>query len=518
MTFQPSPQQVAYFDWLREGQGNAIIEAVAGAGKTTTLVRGLDHMDGKVFLGAYNTKMARELQDRTAGLTGVYAKTFHAAGFGALQFAFKRKWDSREQTLTGYKVKNMVKAWVEASPDRRGMFAIIDCVADIVSMAKQRGFGIPGLVDHTKLDNWREMVDTFDLGNALPEGHAHRIQEAINLAYDFLGASTDNLDVIDFDDMVYLPLAYDIRTLTHDYVLIDEAQDTNPTRRALAKKLLSPGGRVIAVGDPRQAIFGFTGADNDALAQIESEFGDVTRLPLTVTYRCPKAVVAHAQNWVDHIRAHESAPTGIVREVDFADLLGEVKPADAIICRFNKPLAGLYFKLIRAGVPAKVEGKDLGAALLKLANRWKVKTLNELEHRLAVWLTAQKAKSEAQNRPELYANAADQVDTLLVLMSRARELGKRNVADLHQIVADMFADDVPERFVILSSVHKAKGLEWNRVFLLGRREFMPAGFAKLPWQKVQEDNLIYVAVTRAKVELVEVINVMPPKRQEQEAA
>lgn len=517
MTFQPSPQQQAYFDWLQNGTGNAIIEAVAGAGKTTTLVKGLAHMEGKTFLGAYNTKMARELQDRTKGMTDVYAKTFHAAGFQALQYAFKRKWDSRDNTLSGYKVKNMVKEWVEANPERRGMHPLIDCVADTVSMAKQRGFGIPGLVDHRNLNNWLEMIDTFDLGNALPEGSGHRIQEVVNLAHDFLGLSTDNMDVIDFDDMIYMALAYDVRVLTHDWVLIDEAQDTNPTRRALAKKLLAPGGRVIAVGDPRQAIFGFTGADNAALEQIEAEFGDVTRLPLTVTYRCPKAVVAHAQRWVTHIEAHESAPEGVVREIEFVDLLPEVRPADAIICRFNQPLASLYFQLIRAGIPAKVEGKDMGAQLLRLANRWKVKTLADLDRRLDVWLVSTEAKSKAKGRPELYDNALDQADTLRVLMNRARQLGKRDVADLRTIVSEMFADDVADRFVILSSVHKAKGMEWDRVFLLGRRGFMPAKFAKLNWQKVQEDNLIYVAVTRAKRELIEVINVTAPKRSEEAA-
>lgn len=102
-------------------------------------------------------------------------------------------------------------------------------------------------------------------------------------------------------------------------------------------------------------------------------------------------------------------------------------------------------------------------------------------------------------------------------MNRARQLGKRDVADLRTIVSEMFADDVADRFVILSSVHKAKGMEWDRVFLLGRRGFMPAKFAKLNWQKVQEDNLIYVAVTRAKRELIEVINVTAPKRSEEAA-
>lgn len=97
------------------------------------------------------------------------------------------------------------------------------------------------------------------------------------------------LNPIDFDDMVYLPLVFKLRLFPQDWVLIDEAQDTNPTRRALAARMLKPGGRVIAVGDPRQAIYGFTGADNDALEQIAAQFS-CKRMPLTVSYRCPQAV------------------------------------------------------------------------------------------------------------------------------------------------------------------------------------------------------------------------------------
>ena len=150
------------------------------------------------------------------------------------------------------------------------------------------------------------------------------MDQVIAMSKVVLNKSNQNLEIIDYDDMVYLPLQRDLRMLQNDWVLIDEAQDTNPTRRALAKNMLKPGGRLVAVGDPHQAIFGFTGADNDSLNIIEQEF-QCARMPLTVTYRCPKAVVQHARNWVSHITAHDSAPEGELLRMDYdADFFATV--------------------------------------------------------------------------------------------------------------------------------------------------------------------------------------------------
>ena len=103
------------------------------------------------------------------------------------------------------------------------------------------------------------------------------------------------------------------------------------------------------------------------------------------------------------------------------------------------------------------------------------------------------------------------MDTLLVLLARCKEQNKHNVFDLVALIKSMFSDSddkfANKNLVTLSSVHKSKGLEWNRVFLLGREQFMPSKFAKKQWQKDQERNLIYVAVTRAMTELVEVCEI-----------
>lgn len=494
-----SPYQEAVFRFVEQGTGNGIVEAVAGSGKTTTIVEATRRMDGFVFLGAYNTKMGKELQERTAGMTNVQAGTFHSVGFKALRFHCK-----------GYRLeldeKKVIKiAQSIAENGRPDLEALVSGVTRIVSMAKQRGIGALHSITDTGV--WMDMIDHFGFEEDIPEGVD--LFKVVKFAQVVLNKSNQDLNTIDFDDMVYLPLQKGLRTLQFDWVLIDEAQDTNPTRRALARKLLRPGtGRLIAVGDPRQAIFGFTGADNDSLEQIARDFAAI-RLPLTISYRCPKAVVRHAQNWVSHIEAHESAPEGSFTTLPYSDLMTDLKIGDAVLCRFNKYLVNTAFKLIRKGVPAKMEGRAIGEGLVKLASRWKVKGLDALEARLEKFQDRELAKASAKGNDAKADQIVDKVDTLRALIDRGREQGVQTVAELREMILSLFEDAAGTRkpCVVLSSVHRSKGLEWNRVFLLGRDEFMPSSMARTDWAKEQELNLIYVAVTRAKEALVEVTGV-----------
>lgn len=502
-TFIPSPQQAAFFDFVQTGQGNAVMIAVAGAGKTTTILQGISMMEGYVFLGAYNSKMAKELKERVAtlGRRDVYASTFHSAGYKQLRYTYK----DAALRVDDKKCLEIAQEIVALRADLEGMET---AVAGIVSMAKQRGFGVAGVGPALEDDAaWNEMIQFFGLDENLPE--AARMEQVVAFARAVLKRSNLTVEVIDYDDMVYMPLLRNLRMLQHDWVLIDEAQDTNPTRRALAKKMLKKTGRLVAVGDPRQAIFGFTGADNDSLDLIAREFSCV-KLPLTTTYRCPKAVVAHAQNWVSHIQAHETAPEGEVdylqlEKGDFRPLIAELKAGDAVLCRNNKYLVSLCFALIREGVSAKIEGRAIGQGLVALANRWKVVKLDALVNRLDAYKTKEVAKALAAKQEQKADRITDQVETLLVLIERCRAQGSNDVSSLRVLVDSMFADDVSDKgMVVLCSAHRSKGLEWDNVFLLGRTELMPSAFARQEWQVEQEINLIYVAVTRAKKRLVEV--------------
>lgn len=534
MTFAPSAAQQRFYDWVTTEKGHCVLNAVAGAGKTTTILNGIEKMAGTVWFGVYNKKMADEIKEKLAGNPDlakraafkadeqITASTFHSLGASLVKsLTYPNRAQVDDKKVRKIVDQLIVQKEAVAQMDRPDLREIEGTVVQMVSMAKNRGFVparrvVEGLTDWDDTDAWEEMVNHFDIGDTLED---EQVRTAINFARVALRESNKDLTVIDFDDMVYLPLAKRMTLKPwhkFNWVLVDEAQDTNPTRRALARMVLATGGRLIAVGDPHQAIYGFTGADNDSLEQIKDAFNAV-ELPLTTTYRCPKAVVAHAQQWVSHIEAHEGNEEGAVVTLPYMDLIDNLQADDpnvnpsetAILCRYNKYLVGLCFKLIRNGIAAKIEGRDVGAGLVKLATRWKsAKTVNGLETKLLQYREREMAKAEKKEQEQKMERIDDEVATLMVVIDRVRTNGLDRVTDVVDAIEEIFADNVSGGDLItLCSTHKSKGLEWDSVYLLDREALMPSKFAKQDWQIAQEINLIYVAVTRAKKTLIEVTGV-----------
>lgn len=488
MTFQASPQQAAYFDWIQNGSGSCVLEAVAGSGKTTTLIQGLKLMKGKIFFGAYNKKIAEEIKGKAPQLPNLTVSTMHAAGFGAWRRA------APNVKVDDHKVRDI---WRNRVADKPQYQPYEGAVTNLVSLAKQAGLGTP-IRSLEEYDAWLRLVEHFDV--EIPDGQERLV---VSLAKRLLTLSLErDTETIDFDDMIYAPLAHKVSTNQYDWVLIDEAQDTNATRRALALLMLKRGGRLVAVGDRHQAIYGFTGADDKALDLI-GESVTAKQLPLTVTYRCPKAVVKEAQKYVSHIQAHESAPDGTVRGLGETEtLVTAAKPGDAVLCRFNKPIVETAYAFISAGVPAKVEGREIGNGLKTLARRWKSKTYGDLLEKLAAYEEREVSKFRAKEEESKAAGVEDKVACLKILVERAMRTDPNSrtpVDSVCAIIDDLFGDNVGKEAVLLSTIHKSKGREWNKVFWL---QTGPSKWARKAWELEQEKNLCYVAVTRAKQELV----------------
>ena len=311
--------------------------------------------------------------------------------------------------------------------------------------------------------------------------------------------------LIDFDDMILAPLMFGSPKGMYDWVMIDEAQDTNMVRRILAQWVLKPGGRMVAVGDPKQAIYGFAGANHDSMDLIKADMESV-ELPLSITYRCPKSVVALAQTLVPDIQAHESAPQGVVRTIDHTQFWKEdLRDTDVILCRNTRPLIGVAKRLRKAGIPCTVEGAN-GKALIALASKWGEDIqIGQMEDKLVGYVDAQVAKWEGKNRLDKSEGIRERYETLLDIASELEEFDsvKSLVNHIEKMYGERYGED-NRRILRLCTVHRAKGREWDRVFLLGRNVYMPSKWAKKEWELGQEDNLVYVAWTRAKRELVEV--------------
>lgn len=496
MTNQPSPQQAVAIEWAANGTGNAILEAVAGAGKTTTLLNMVAALPAgkRVALVAYNKAIATEIKEKiTARGLNAEVGTVHAFGFQALRRA------NRSIKVDARKVSNIMD--VLDVP-----YAYRDVVGQLVGHAKNAGIG--ALVSAADVTKWIEIFERHDLILAVSQEvrRGEDVQaEAIKFAQVVLERSNLQLSVIDFDDMCYLPLVLGVSPFTFDFVMLDEAQDTNETRRALVRQMVAEGGRFVAVGDPHQAIYGFTGADSDSLDRIAKDFNAI-RLPLTVTYRCPKAVVEIASQWVSHIQAHESAPEGYYNHVSYSDFLA-LKPQgadDAILCRKTAPLIRIAYALIRQGTPCKVEGRAIGKGLLKLVRKWKrTPTIGDFLDKLSQWSVIETNKAKVQKKDALVAAIEDQVECLNELASIFE--GRDPIKKLEDRIEALFGDDVAQEGILtLCTIHRSKGREWKRVFWLGRSEWQPSPWARQDWQIGQEHNLMYVAATRAKESLIEV--------------
>jgi len=260
----------------------------------------------------------------------------------------------------------------------------------------------------------------------------------------------------------------------------------------MARKACHEGGRVCVVGDDRQAIYGFRGAAQDGMDMMVRELQAI-ELKLTITYRCPKAVVAIAAQLVPDYLAADEAPEGEILSMGSCVLAQRVQVGDAILSRANAPLMPICLQLLRAGVPARIEGKDIGKQLLGIVRSLKAKSVPHFIARLNAW--GQKQRNRVKSSPHAEERCGVINDQVEVLVAVAE--GVRSVSEIEARLSELFqdSDGFSKPAVVLSSVHKAKGLEWNRVHLLSKTFKHSDGVG-------EEANIYYVAVTRAKKTLV----------------
>lgn len=495
--FVPSPYQQAIFDFVAKGKGSAMVTAVAGSGKTTTVKKSFAFIDPRLstcYL-VFNKRNADEAKADPDMPKHVRVSTFHSAGFSAWNF-YKNKAVSVDMTN---KSRNLMDA--NFGDDIVRLYGSFAC--KLVSLAKQIGMGF---LAPDSPEVWDSLVDHFDVSL---DSEGAEVTEGIEIARQLLKLSVAQADprtgvsVIDGDDMLYMPMLRNVRFYPQDWIFVDEAQDTNDLQLAMLRRMLKPTGRLVAVGDRKQAIYGFRGASASAMDNIKKAFNCV-ELPLTISYRCSKQVVAKAQTLVPYIEASEEAPEGVVRGpqkgedgVTVPEVFG---PGDAIICRNTAPLISKAYEMIGKGIGCKVLGREIGNGLIKLIEKMKAKDLDALQERLDAWAQRETARFMAKGQEQKAEAVSDKIAAVAAVISFIPE-DDYTVAALIRRISDMFSDTNDVRLITLSTVHKAKGLEWERVFIL-EPGLMPSKWARQAWQQEQEANIEYVAITRAKLELV----------------
>jgi superfamily I DNA/RNA helicase len=458
-------EQKDIFNGIENTENHVFINAGAGTGKTTTIVEA----SGKLPLGtkaaflAFNKSIADELATKLP--EGVDAKTFHAFGFAAIRAAgIKTK-------VNNYKLNDIIKALLGAD------FYSVP-LKQLVSLVKG------SLIEGTDIKSINILIDDYNI-NFNSEREELIAIESIPAILTMCKTQTH---IIDFDDMIWMPLVNGYPFPKYDVLFVDEAQDFNESQREMISKCVN-GGRCIIVGDKNQAIYGFRGADSNSISLFKERLmkGDreISEFPLSISWRCPKSVVKEANRYVAEFSAPDFAKEGnVIVNAGF-----NPQRNDMVLCRYNAPLVGAFYDLISQGKSAYILGRDMTKGLITAVQ--KVSKNNNMGTSEFWDLFMQDFNYNHQrlmndNKKNQALALEDKRDCISIFVSKATTVG----GIIEEIKRVFDGNDKGE--IMLSTVHKAKGLEADNVYILAT-ERMPH-----PLGGQEENNIAYVAITRAK--------------------
>jgi len=467
--FPPSEYQAEIIKFALEGEGNAVVVANAGCAKTTT-----NMMVGNAvgdFLGvAFNTHIAAEWAEKQPQAK---IKTTHSFGLATIRRVFP------EVKIDDRKIDKIIQPSIDAQPledeDKKSLRHVVMQMVNLARATLSWDF------------DW--LADRYGIPINGDEELVYAITK-FALEQDMHMPKT-----VDFGDMLWLPHVLHLVPEKFPFILADEYQDFNNAQNELILSALAPGGRIIAVGDPNQSLYGFRGADVDGIPNAIKRLR-ATTFPLPVCYRCPKEVIKVAQMFVPSIEAAPGAKDGSVEFLSETEALKDVVAGDMILCRTNAPLVAPIYDLIRKGTKATIRGRDIGKGLIVLIEKFEPKSisLEETLSKLHRYAEREIGKLMSRDRANQAEAIADRVETIFALSE-----GCETVQGLKDKTASIFSDKVEG--VVGSTIHRAKGLEADNVIII-RPDLMPHPMATKDWEVQQEQNCMYVAATRSKNRLV----------------
>lgn len=466
-----SDLQKNIFSFMETSNGSAFIEALAGTGKTTTLeetARRLYEKNPKLKIAviAFSRDIKAEVAARLVDIKAMKVATSHSLGFSYTGGRLDN--DKMFRILGGLLGPDQDKDFIEQ---------LRDCISKMkLTMSPMT----PEAVDF--------VLDKYDINIGTGSEKTRNIATVLRAMEE----SKNQKLLVDYDDMLWMALQNNKVRQNYDIILVDEVQDFNRAQYLLIKGALKPGGRIIAFGDRHQRIYSFAGADENVIDNLIADT-NATILPLSISYRCPKKVVELAQEIVPAISAAENAPDGEVRETSIEDAMVDVKPGDFFLSRKNAPLIRICMKLLQQGTAANIRGADISKGLLWMIKKSQANTVSDLMNYLETWRASEIQRLSEKNRR--YDWVDDKADCLLAFCA-----GAGSVEQVKASIRRTFTEGDSSSRVTMSSAHRAKGSETDRVFVLNDT------FNRDKSQ--EENNLLYVAWTRARKSLF-IVNGMP---------
>lgn len=462
----PTEEQLSIVAAAKSSSSNLIINALAGAAKTSTLVLIAKALGNTAILAiCFNKKIQLEMAERLPG--NCTAKTLNSLGNAAWK-DYLGRWPKLD---TG-KTYRILKELVESLPleERGPAYESFSDIMRAIDGGKSAGYIPDGsfpmakpLMNDDEFYNWLEEEPTPLEWDLIRAASLKSLREA-------------HEGVIDFNDQILCSTVFPCSFPQFPIVLVDEAQDLSSLNHAMLRKLARK--RLIAVGDPCQAIYGFRGAHENSMQKLQQEFS-MEEFPLTISFRCARAVVEAARFRAPAMQYASWASEGLVTRLEEWSAAALPQNA-AIICRNNAPLFSMAIKLLKNGRYPELLGNDIGKNLLKVLSKFGKPTMKQADVLTAIDLWAEKKAKRSRDR----AKVEDQADCLRIFATAGPDLGAAIAYAEH-----IFSASGP---IKLMTGHKSKGLEFENVYFLDQ---------KLVGDKGQERNLRYVIITRAKENL-----------------
>ena len=486
-----SDKQIAAGNSYLNDSESLVIRACAGSGKTSTLLYLLDLVKKKTLYLAFNKSVQEEVQTKfeKKGFKHAKSMTIHGLGMQTLRTEYSKldvsnnkNWGiintlQKEQPILyrGLSVKNKYAlnfTLIELNNSARTWYT--EDLDTLTKILKANGTNVAKLP--CLKDAWKAFIVLRDKGYE---------------AKSYLE--------IDYLDMVYLPVKLGLEVpVKPSYLLIDECQDLSLIQHMFVDLLIDQPTlkKFVAVGDPSQAIYGFSGAMSDSYKHFYNKSKPVIELPLDVTYRCPQLVVDEANDIYPGMIAHKET-AGTVRTEAVTDF-SQIEDESMIVCRNTEPLIDAYLNLVAAGKAAYLDGDNFLKYLKKFVNYYMNQTVADTLEKLSKEYDQKLAKSRGdEDRLELFIFKENL--NILNKVAKTFSFYGKTIKELLNQFENIFK--TRKNSIVLCTIHKAKGLECDTVYFL-EPGLIPSKFATTEEQLIQEENLRYVAVTRAKEKLI----------------
>ena len=488
--YDASPYQESIFTEIKNGTSNLIINASAGASKTSTIVNSLQFIPDKkkVLYIAFNKDIVETINS-LVDRDNCKIATFHSLGRSIL---IENSVISEHTPIDEFKYSNYVRDYISTLGKKMPK--------------KQYNSYLKNVKDLVNYSRYYLSLSEKEIGKTAALYGIALIDDEIKVCRDVLLWGKENTDTIDYTDMIWYTTVKNLTTrqFRYDWIFVDEIQDMSVMQQSIISKCMKRGCRFVGVGDEEQAINVWCGSSLQSIEMLKQK-SNTKELQLPISYRCPKTIVNLASKYSNRIKAFDSAIEGSINyDVSKYAPIG----GDMVLCRCTAPLIDLHIEYLQRNKPSYIRGA------------------NKIKERFIQLCSSSNAKLIDRNCitsngffSELYSNLFKLIECVIhnfnlteeeaIKHSSVMQLyddinglmalseGLLTLDELVNKINDVLTCNEEQDAIQLSTIHKAKGLEADNVYIL-MPSLLPSKLATKDWEIKTEKNLAYVAVTRAK--------------------